>query len=39
MMQDNFASIFPSSDTTSDQAVNAIVALLEKHQNLSKYVA
>lgn len=39
LMQDNFASIFPSSDTTSDQAVNAIVALLEKHENLSKYVA
>ncbi|WP_166263222.1 DUF3015 domain-containing protein [Marinobacter caseinilyticus] len=38
-LQDNFATIFPSSDTTSDQAVSAIVALLEKHDSLSKYVA
>ncbi len=39
ILQDNFATIFPSSDTTSDQAVNAIVALLEKHESLNKYVA
>ena len=38
ILQDNFATIFPSSDTTSDQAVNAIVALLEKHESLNKYV-
>lgn len=39
VLQNNFATIFPSSDTTSDQAVNAIVALLEKHESLNKYVA
>lgn len=39
VLQTNFATIFPSSDTTSDQAVNAIVSLLEQHDSLSKYVA
>lgn len=39
LLQDNFAAIFPSSDTTSDQAVDAIVALLEQNDRLSKYVA
>ncbi|WP_404365020.1 DUF3015 domain-containing protein [Marinobacter sp.] len=39
LLQDNFATIFPSSDTTSDQAVNAIVALLQQHEALGKYVA
>ena len=39
VLQDNFATIFPSSDTTSGEAVNAIVALLENDQTLSKYVA
>lgn len=38
-LQDNFATIFPSSETTSGEAVDAIVALLEKDQSLSKYVA
>ncbi|MDY6840284.1 MAG: DUF3015 family protein [Pseudomonadota bacterium] len=38
-LQDNFATIFPSSDTTSGEAVDAIVALLEKNESLSKYVA
>ncbi|MFC4259309.1 DUF3015 domain-containing protein [Marinobacter lacisalsi] len=39
LLQDNFASIFPDADTTSDQAVDAIVALLEQNERLSKYVA
>jgi ketosteroid isomerase-like protein len=39
ILQDNFATIFPSSDTTSGEAVDAIVALLEKDEKLSKYVA
>jgi len=39
VLQDNFATIFPSSDTTSGEAVDAIVALLEQNQSLSKYVA
>ncbi|MDO6443203.1 MULTISPECIES: DUF3015 domain-containing protein [unclassified Marinobacter] len=39
VMQDNFATIFPSSETTSGEAVDAIVALLEKNESLSKYVA
>jgi hypothetical protein len=39
VLQDNFATIFPSSDTTSGEAVDAIVALLEGDQTLSKYVA
>jgi len=39
VLQDNFAAIFPSSETTSGEAVDAIVALLEKDEKLSKYVA
>lgn len=39
VLQDNFATIFPSSDTTSGEAVEAIVALLEQNESLSKYVA
>ena len=39
IMQDNFAAIFPNADTTSNEAVDAIVALLEKNESLSKYVA
>lgn len=39
LLQDNFATIFPTTDTTSDQAVSAIVALMEKNEKLSKYVA
>ncbi|WP_148864163.1 DUF3015 domain-containing protein [Marinobacter fonticola] len=39
LLQDNFATVFPSSDTTSDEAVSAIVALLESHASFSKYVA
>ena len=39
VLQDNFATIFPSSDTTSGEAVDAIVALLEQNESLSKYVA
>lgn len=39
VLQDNFAAIFPTSDTTSGEAVDAIVALLEKNESLSKYVA
>lgn len=39
VMQDNFAAIFPNADTTSNEAVDAIVALLEKNESLSKYVA
>ena len=39
VLQDNFASIFPNADTTSGEAVDAIVALLEQNDALSKYVA
>ena len=39
LMQDSFASIFPNADTTSGQAVDAIVAVLEKHETLSKYIS
>ena len=39
LLQDNFVTIVPSSDTTSEQAVDAIVALLERNERLSKYVA
>lgn len=39
LLQDNFAAIFPTTDTTSDEAVSAIVALMEKNEQLSKYVA
>ncbi|MBZ2169002.1 MULTISPECIES: DUF3015 domain-containing protein [Marinobacter] len=39
VLQDNFATIFPNSDTTSGEAVDAIVAVLEKDKTLSKYVS
>ncbi len=39
VLKNNFATIFPSSDTTSGEAVDAIVALLEQNESLSKYVA
>ncbi|MEH6561022.1 MAG: DUF3015 family protein [Marinobacter sp.] len=39
VLTSNFNAIFPSSETTSGEAVNAIVALLEKNKSLSKYVA
>lgn len=39
VLQDNFTTIFPNADTTSDQAVSAIVALLQQDAGLSKYVA
>ena len=35
VLQDTFATIFPNSDTTSGEAVEAIVALLEKNEYLS----
>jgi hypothetical protein len=39
ILKDNFATIFPSSETTSGEAVDSIVALLGKNDQLSKYVA
>ncbi|SDW08702.1 DUF3015 domain-containing protein [Marinobacter mobilis] len=39
LLQDNFAAIFPSSETTSGEAVEAIVSLMEQDQALAKYVA
>lgn len=38
-LQNHFAAIFPTADTTSDQAVSAIVEILEKDQALSKYLS
>lgn len=39
VLQENFATIFPHADTTADQVVNSIVALLQQDETLSKYVA
>lgn len=39
LLHDNFATIFPTSETTSGEAVDAIVALLEQDKTLSKYIA
>lgn len=39
LLNQNFATIFPNADTTSGEAVDAIVALLEQNDALSKYVA
>lgn len=39
LLQDNFAAIFPSSETTSGEAVEAIVSLMEQNAALAKYVA
>lgn len=38
-LQSNFAAIFPTADTTSDQVVTAIVEVLERDQSLSKYAS
>lgn len=38
ILKDNFSTIFPTPDTTTGAAVDAIVALLEKDDVLSKYV-
>lgn len=37
-LQQNFAIIFPNADTTSDQAVDAIVELMEADQTLARYL-
>jgi hypothetical protein len=39
ILTQNFSLIYPDQDTTSGEAVRAIVALLESDQTLSKYVA
>jgi len=39
VLQKNFATIFPNSDTTSGEAVDTIVSLLEQNKSLNKYVA
>ena len=39
VLQDTFATIFPRPDTTSGEAVAAIVPLLATHESLSQYVA
>ena len=38
LMQDNFATVFPTSETTSYQAADAIVALMREDAQLSKYL-
>jgi len=39
LLHENFATIFPTPDATSGEAVDAIVSLLEQNESLSKYVA
>ncbi|MEP1214142.1 MAG: DUF3015 family protein [Marinobacter sp.] len=39
LLNQNFSTIYPDQDTTSGEAVDAIVALLEQNESLSKYVA
>ncbi|MDX5297796.1 MAG: DUF3015 domain-containing protein [Gammaproteobacteria bacterium] len=39
VMQENFAVIFPTADTTSDQAVVAILDVLKADTTLSKYAS
>ena len=38
VMQQNFSTIFPSADTTSDQAADAIVNVMKADSALQKYV-
>lgn len=38
ILTENFSTIYPDQNTTSGEAVNAIVALLESDQTLSKYI-
>lgn len=37
-LRSNFSEIFPTADTTSDQAVSAIVEILEQDPSLSGYI-
>lgn len=37
-LQDNFSIVFPTTKTTSNQAVDSILAVMEKDQTLNKYV-
>jgi len=37
-LQNNFDSVFPSADTTSDQAVSAIVEIMEADESLGRYL-
>ncbi len=39
LMKENFATIFPSAKTTSDEAVDAIVATMKADGKLAKYVS
>jgi len=39
VLKNNFATIFPNSNTTSGEAVDSIVSLLEQNESLNKYVA
>jgi hypothetical protein len=39
LLQEEFATIFPSADTTSGQALDSIISLLEEHQTLNRYVS
>lgn len=39
LIQNNFATIVPSATTTSGEAVDSIVALMQQDKALSKYVA
>ena len=39
LLKTNFEKIFPTPNTTSGEAVNTIVSLMEQHETLSKYVA
>ncbi|MEZ5525103.1 MAG: DUF3015 domain-containing protein [Pseudomonadales bacterium] len=38
VMHENFSSIYASSDVTSEQVVDSIIALMAKDEALSKYV-
>jgi hypothetical protein len=39
VLSKNFTTIYPNEDTTSGEAVNAIVALMERDRTLGKYVS
>jgi hypothetical protein len=38
-MQHNFDAIFASEQTTAESSFNALVSMMQKHTQLSKYVS
>ena len=38
VLHENFDAIYPNSDVTSDQVMEAMITVMEKDQSLAKYI-